>query len=264
MIRDMKLSKQYILPLMLTFAITAASCTGRKSKAEHKDIIPENDLVEILKDVHLTDGLLSMPGINYKYSFGDSISSYIDVVESHGYTKQQMDRTMRFYFVKRPKKLVKVYDKVLGSLSAMESMIDKEIPGFRSNAQNLWTGSDNYSEPDPYGKDPQPVDIPMVYLESYNLKYTITVFPDDKTYDPQLDLYLSHTDSSGNEKKVYFTTLPYLKDGHPHTYTINATNKLPPPVKLRGWFINREGTSPEREGSYTVGDILLSRNRFEK
>ena len=76
----MRLSLQHVLPLVLAFAIAAGSCTGRKSKAERRDLIPENDLVEILRDVHITDGLLSMPGINYKYSYGDSISSYIDEI----------------------------------------------------------------------------------------------------------------------------------------------------------------------------------------
>lgn len=260
----MRLSLQYILPLVLAFAIAAGSCTGRKSKAEHRDLIPENDLVEILRDIHITDGLLSMPGINYKYSYGDSISSYIDVIESHGYTKQQMDRTMRFYFVKRPKKLVKVYDKVLGSLSEMESNLDKEIPGFRSNAQNIWTGKEYYSNPDFRGQDPEPLDIPMVYLESYNLKFTITIFPDDRTYDPRLDLYLSHSDSSGSEKKIFFKAPPYLKDGYPHTYILRITNKLLPPVRLKGWFINQEESAPEREHNYTIGDIELSQNRLEK
>ncbi len=264
MITEMRLSLRNILPLMLAFSIVIGSCTGRKSKAEHRDLIPENDLVEILRDVHLTDGLLSMPGINYKYSFGDSISSYIDVIESHGYTKQQMDRTMRFYFVKRPKKLVSVYDKVLGSLSALESRIDKEIPGFRSNAQNLWTGKDYYSFPDPFGKNPESLDIPLVYLESYNIRFTMTLFPSDCTGNPRPDLYLSHTDSLGNEKKIYFSALPYIKDGYPHTYTIHSTNKLPPPVRLRGWFINQDESSMERERNYTVSNILLSRNRLER
>lgn len=264
MTTEMRFSPRNILLLLLAFSLASGSCTGRKSKAERKDIIPENDLVEILKEVHLTDGLLSMPGINYKYSFGDSIASYIDVIESHGYTKQQMDRTMRFYFVKRPKKLVKVYDKVLGSLSELESRIDKEIPGFRSNAQNIWTGKNYYSFPDPFGKDPEYLDIPMVYLESYNLRFTMTIFPDDGTNNPRPDLYLSHTDSLGNEKKIEFPSLPYISDGYPHTYTIHATNKLPPPVRLRGWFINQDESSPERERNYTVGDILLSRNRFER
>jgi len=264
MTRNMKLYPRYILPLIISVTLIAGSCTGRKSKAEHRDLIPENDLVEILRDVHITDGLLSMPGINYKYSFGDSISSYIDVIESHGYTKQQMDRTMRFYFVKRPKKLIKVYDKVLGSLSALESMIDKEIPGFRSNAQNIWTGKEYYSDPDPFGPEPEPLDIPMVYLESYNLKFTITIFPDDMTKNPRLDLYLSHTDSSGIEKKIFFKAPPYIKDGYPHTYILRATNRLLPPVRLKGWFINQEESSPEREQNYTVSNIVLSQNRLEK
>ena len=257
------LSRYTTYLIFLTMVLAAFSCTSRRGKAEHRDLIPEDQLVNILKDVYMADGLLSMPGINYRYSFGDSLSSYIDVIESHGYTKLQMDRTMRFYFVKRPKKLVKIYDKVLGSLSEMESNLDKEIPNFRYNAQNVWTAGQNYSSPDPFGHEPADIDIPLSYTESYYLKFTITVFPEDETYNPHLDMYLSHTDSAGSEKKIFFTALPYLKDGQPHTFNIHRTNKLPPPVRLKGWFINHDESAPERHHNYTVTDIVLSRNRLD-
>jgi Domain of unknown function (DUF4296) len=257
------LSRYITLLIFLAVTLTTVSCTSRKGKAEHRDLIPENDLVNILKDVHMADGLLSMPGINYRFSYGDSLSSYIDVIESHGYTKPQMDRTMRFYFVKRPKKLVRIYDRVLGSLSEMESNLDKEIPNFRYNAQNTWTGSQNYTNPDPSGHELADIDIPLTYTESYYLKFTITVFPDDETYNPHLDMYLSHTDSTGSERKIYFSTPPYLKDGQPHTYNIHRTNKLPPPVRLKGWFVNHDESAPERYQNYTVTDIVLSRNRLD-
>ena len=109
---------------MIAVYVIAASCTGRRGEAEHKGLIPEKDLILILTDVYIADGLLSLPEINYKYSVGDTLSSYIDIIENNGYTKPEMDRTMRFYFVKNPKKLIKIYDKVLGRLSEMESLVE--------------------------------------------------------------------------------------------------------------------------------------------
>ena len=33
---------------------------------------------------------------------------------------------MKYYFIKNPKKLIKIYDQVLGILSEMESLVEKE------------------------------------------------------------------------------------------------------------------------------------------
>ena len=112
--------------------MAAVSCSGRRSKAEHKDIIPVDDLTSILTDSYLADGLLAIPEIRYKFNDGDTLQSYIDIVEDHGYTKDDMDRTMRYYFIRKPKKLVKIYDKVLGDLSEMESIADRDLLAFSS------------------------------------------------------------------------------------------------------------------------------------
>lgn len=254
----MILSLRNILLLIAAAAFISGSCTGRRSKAEHKNLIPENELVNLLIDVHLADGLLSMPGILYKYSYDDSLSSYKDVIESHGYSKDQMDRTIRYYFVKRPKKLVKIYDRVLGNLSEMDSRLDKDIPGFRATAQNLWTGRSFYVKPGPSAYGPESLDFPMIFSESFYLKYTLTLFPDDETDFPRADLYLSHVDTSGREQITYFTGPPYIKDGKPHTYVVKLAHKLPPPVRLKGWFINLDGLEPNVWQNYIIGNITLS------
>jgi hypothetical protein len=255
----MRSMTRYILPVLVAFLIMAGSCTSRKNKAEHKDIIPEKDLISILTDVYLADGLLSIPNISYKFSQGDTLSSYIDIIEDYGYTKPQMDRTIRYYFIKKPKKLIKIYDKVLGGLSETESKIDKEYSKMLSEGQNFWPGKSFYSCPDPAGSDSAWLDFPVSYAQFYRLKFTFTIYPDDQSENPHLDLYFSHSDTAGNETRSNISTLPYIKDGRPHTYNILLTQKLPPPVRLKGWFINREEMSPCREKHFRVENIILSR-----
>jgi hypothetical protein len=249
---------RYILPLLVAISIAAGSCSGRKNKAEHKDIIPEKDLIQILTEVHLADGLLSVPGISYVYSRGDSLSSYIDIIENHGYTKSQMDRTMRFYFVRKPKKLIRIYDKVLGGLSEMESRIDKELPGIRTGEMNIWPGKSFYSFPDPADENSEWIDFPVNKYVRYHLKFTITIYPDDQSVNPHLGLFLAHSDTAGNEKRVIFSTLPYIKDGQPHTYKVSLRSDLDAPIRLKGWFMNQETVAPWREQHFRVENIILS------
>jgi hypothetical protein len=71
---------RYIILVIFVFLVAAASCSGRRNKAEHKDIIPEKDLTSILTEVHIADGLLSIPEIKYKFTKGDTLESYIDIL----------------------------------------------------------------------------------------------------------------------------------------------------------------------------------------
>jgi hypothetical protein len=250
---------QHIFTVLIAVAIIAGSCTGRRSKTEHRNLIQEKDLIRILTDVYMADGLLSLPEINYKYSVGDTLESYIEIIEGYGYTKAEMDKTMKYYFIKKPKQLVKIYDKVLGNLSEMESLVDKELPTAGIREMNIWPGNPFYSYSGPTSEDIDGLDIPFSYKGTVNLKFTITIFPDDQSADFRPGLFFSHTDSAGIQEKILFSKVPYLKDGHPHTYSFNLVQKLPDPVRLKGWFINREGISPDREMHFRVENIIMLR-----
>lgn len=254
---------RYVLFILIVFSVAAGSCSGRKNKAERRDIIPEYDLISILTDVHLADGILAIPEIRYKYYEGDTLSSYIDIIEKHGYTKPQMDRTMRYYFVKKPKKLIKIYDKVLGRLSEMESRVDKELPGFGNRVTNLWPGKQSYSFPDPSGQDTAWVDFTGNFYGTLCLKFTLTINPGDQSIKPVMGLYFSNTDTAGNEKKIRFPAIPFIKDGHAHPYNITVVQNITGPVRLKGWFINNESTSPFLEKNLRVDNIVLTRNNIQ-
>lgn len=250
-----------ILPLIITLSIIIGSCSGRKNKTERRDLIPENDFISILTDVYLADGLLSLPKINKEYLKGDTLTSYIEIIEDHGYSKAKMDRTMRFYFIRKPKNMIQIYDKVLGNLSEMESMVDKELPAAGMKEMNIWPGKSSYLYYD--RSDSAWLDFLLPTSRMFFLKFTITIYPDDQSVNPYPGLYVSHTDSAGNEKKEYFLKVPFLKDGRPHTYKVRINQYLPEPVRLRGWFVNQENISPALEHHQKIGNIILSRNPVE-
>ena len=80
-----------------------------------------------------------------------------------------MDKTMKYYFIKNPKKLIKIYDKVLGILSEMESRVQKDIQKSKPVPDNLWPGHESYSFPDPSGADSAFFDISLTKPGSYTL-----------------------------------------------------------------------------------------------
>jgi len=253
--------RRHIIPVLLIVLMAAASCAGRRSKAEHKDLIPADNLTSILTDAYLADGLLAIPEIRYRFHESDTLQSYIDIIENHGYTMEEMERTMRYYFIRKPKKLLKIYDRVLGNLSEMESIADKDLLAFSSKNLNMWQG-------DRFFHLPGPDNIPWIdqtgnFNGTIYLSFTIGIYPGDQTADPHVGFWFSAPDSGAIEKRAAFTPIKLLKDGRPHTYTLTMVNPFPGKSRLRGWFTG-EATAPGLIYHQYVNNVVLSRSGLAK
>jgi hypothetical protein len=260
----MKSYLRNILPALLIITLIVLSCSGRKNRAEHKDLIPDKDLISVLTDVYMADGLLSLPKINRNYAGIDSVTAYKQVIERHGYTQAQFNRTVRFYFIKKPKKFIKIYDKVLGRLSEMESRMEKEHPFMKPDQSNMWLGRSNYMLPVSSAAENPEVNFQVPVSGFYTLKFTLTLYPDDRLIHPHLDLYIYSADSLETGQKHYFPSLSYIKDGRPHSYKSTLIIRNPGKrLFIKGWFIQRECLDPEADLNLSVENIILSRSPIE-
>lgn len=244
--------------ILIAISLMAGSCSGRKPKLDKKNLIPEKELVSLLTDIHLTDGLLVLPKI---YSWGsslDSISSYIQVIEKHGYTKENLDKTMKYYFINNPKKLNKIYDQVLGKLSEMESRVQKEFIIEQAHISNLWKGKDFYSIPSLSGNDSTFFNITLNISGSYTLSFSATLFPDDQSINPGPTLYSNSPDSIDTGRRQYIKSIDYIKDGRPHTYKMTFTVPENQIRHLRGWFYDFDNPTSGLEKHVKIENILLT------
>jgi hypothetical protein len=211
---------RYLLLILILSSFFTGSCGSRKNKLDHKDIIPEEELVSIITEIHLADGLLTIPKINYRFSSLDSLAPYYQVIEKYGYSKETMDKTLQYYLIKKPKKLIQIYDKALGKLSEMESYVDIELLAEQERIRNRWSGREFYLFPDPGGTDSANFSIRLSTSAYYTLKYSATLFPGDQSFNPRFTAYSCNADSIETGKREYYETINYIKDGHPHTYLI--------------------------------------------
>lgn len=255
--------RRHIIPVFIIILMAAASCAGRRNKAEHKGLIPVDDLTSILTDAYLADGLLAIPEVRYKFNEGDTLQSYMDVIASHGYTRDEMDRTMRYYFIRKPKRLVKIYDKVLGKLSEMESIADKDLLTFSSKSLNIWPGEPFYHLSGPDSTDIPWVDLQGDFYGTIHLTFTITIYPGDQTADPHVGFWFSHSDSAAIEKRAGFPPVKLLKDGRPHSYSLTMVNPFPGRSRLRGWFTG-EALAPDLIYHQWISNVALARSRIVK
>ena len=222
--------------ILIMLSMMLGSCSGRKNKLDKRNLIPEKELVSILTDIHIADGLLSLPKINFWFSSLDSITSYHQIIEKHGYTKETMDKTMKYYFANNPRRLNKIYDQVLGILSELESRVEKESILEQGRVSNLWPGRDFYSFPNSTGNDSTLFDITLYRTGIYTFKFSATLFPDDQSINPRLTAYISSADSIETGRRHYIKTIEYIKDGHPHTYTLTIPVTEKKILHMRGWL----------------------------
>jgi len=220
--------------ILILFSVITGACSSRKNKLDRSNLIPEKELTSLITDLYITDGLLSLPEIRNWYPQIDSLSGYKEVLEKHGYTKKNMDKTMKYYFIKNPKKLIKIYDQVLATLSEMESRYTKEVTLMQNRASNLWRGKDFYSFPDSSAPDSTDFDITVNIPGTYTLSFTVTLYPDDQSVNPRITAYTCHPDSVETGKRQYIKTLNYIKDGQPHTYLLIIKAQKKSEYHLRG------------------------------
>ena len=236
--------------LILTLLIFV-SCSEDK-----KYVIPERKMVPLLVDIHIADEIgTSRYELDPELEL-DSASVYGWVFRKHGITKAEFDSSMSYYAGK-PDNLNDIYGKVIASLSKMEVELAKAE---REESQKTVIYKDDalYRLPAEGNINKIPFDVKLTGPGDYKLDARILIQRDDQSVNPHVGLFLSNTDTAGIEKRNYLSTLPYIKDGQPHTYNIRLIPDLPPPVRLKGWFINQEEMAPYKEKHFRVEDIILS------
>jgi hypothetical protein len=234
------------LLVIILFLLLLYSCSEKKEGARVK-IIPEKDFTSILSDLYLTDGLLTIAQIRDEYQEKDSLDTYIDAITSHGYTKEAMDVTLEYYFLKKPKRLIKIFDQMLGELTEADTRLSNIPDDSPMPYNNEWNGLLSYNFPDISVKENPEFSFLLKSQAYYSLTFTVTIYPFDQSVNPRFTVWLCRADSSENGKKYYLPSIKYIKDGRPHNYTVTGTNDKNSPAILQGTLYEREDNPEEGE-----------------
>ncbi len=260
----MKRSPSHAVKLLIAATLLAAlvpfsSCTSRRSKEKVKDLIPANALIPLLTDIYLADGLMIVPQVQEKHHMKDSVTIYIEVVENYGYTKTQVDQTLRYYFINKPKKLQKIYDQVLARLSEMESLVNLESPVITEVSKNLWPGKTSYSFPEDGLNDPVYFDVAIADTGLYRLTATILVFADDQSDNPRITAWFWKADTSALGASLPWEETVLPKDGIAHEYSLETIIADSTYTNIRGWLLNHTGKPGHWEKHSRINMISLTR-----
>ena len=242
----------------VTLMLMIVSCGNTENKKPSRKMrIPDDRLAAILTDTYLTAGIMDLFAMRDTWAQRDSIQNYIDVIESHGYTYEQFETTMRYYFMSKPRKLSRIYDRVTGNLLELETELMTQQSAVKPSEKNLWPGKPDYRLPEEFTRDPVWFDIPVDKPGEYILKADIRVFEDDKSLNPRVTVYFSYRDSAGEEKRDYWQEIFLVKDGQIHNIQIKHTLDTIPGALLCGWLLNHDNQSGKWEKHARISNIRI-------
>jgi len=254
--------KNTVKVILIVFSLILVSCAGRKNKISHRGLISADDLVNILTEVYIADGIRYEISINNRRFAADSIATFEHIIKKHGYTAEAMEKTMKFYFIKKPKKLDKIYDQLLSNLAEMETLIQQNSPVLSVIKENLWKGKDYYYLHETGVTDSIWFDLPINFTGTYTITLTATIYPDDQSINPRINAWVIKPDSTGTGKEEHFPTVNFIKDGQPHLYILRKYIKEPGFTHLRGFLYNHDNIDQgwSKHGKIENISISLIRN----
>jgi hypothetical protein len=226
-----------LLLIMLIFLSLVYSCNN---KVDKNKLIPVKDLVDVLTELYIADGLLAYPPIRMQFSAKDTIANYLDILKRRGLSKERMDITMKYYFEKKPKKLENIYDQVLTILNEKQSLLEKENITPPKAPLNLWTGPENFAVPESGVKDPVWFSMPISDTGNYVFEFTTVVYPDDQSINPRVTVFFWHADTSKAGVRINWTSTDLPKDGQRHSYSLSGRNTDSTITHVNGWLLDSD------------------------
>ena len=216
----MSLTKRYlcIAGAALLFVLMV-SCSKKK-----EEIIPVDTMTQILKDIYMTTSLLETYEINRNYSSKDSITIYYELYDRYGYSVEDVENSLEYYFIHKNHKLIKMYNSLINEMTV--EMVKKQtqpISDYSEYNNNMWP----FDKTSYYvvGKTDESkyavFDIQMTQKGMYVVSFDISVSPTDKTVNPSMEIWRTNVvDGGKGVDTTLVANVKYAKDGRTHSFSI--------------------------------------------
>jgi hypothetical protein len=211
-----------------------------------------------MTDLYLANGLLGYPPVKTLFMNRDSIETYMDVIKKHGYTKEQLDKTMKYYFIEDIKELEKIYDQVLVRLTEMQTGIETAmtIPV----GVNLWNQKERMSVPENGAHDLLYFSIPVKDTGLYEISFNALIHKDDQSINPRTSVFFWHPSETQDGVRDYWDNIDLIKDGKSHVYSFSRTLTDTTFTHICGWLFQCEAPAGSWVKHGTFSSIKVRKN----
>lgn len=108
---------------VLVVVLLLFSCQNRNKTPDY--VIPSDQMVQIIVDLHITDGMFTINNVRRNLAKEDSINYYDAVFDHYGYNRHDFDTSIYFYS-NHIAEYDKIYEGVLNKLGEMETKRKEE------------------------------------------------------------------------------------------------------------------------------------------
>lgn len=246
-------SPVYIISLLFLFLY---SCTQPEQKFQKSELIPAKDLVSILYDLHLADGLLSLSVVRNDYNDMDSLGQYVSILESYGFSIKQLDNTIKYYSGD-PETLNEIYEEVITQLTEHEVEIMSSNQKKGSFALNLWKGKTSWKLPEDGKQNKLEFEVPVKNPGIYKIIADIKIYRDDESFEPAITAYFWFDNQTENGYRLYYPITRIAKSGKKRTYRITQKVLNPEITHLKGYLLDHSQKMGDWEKHITVTNFRI-------
>ena len=229
----------------VSWIIMMGACTDDPGKVRKKETIPEEDLVQIIVDIHLTDNLMGNRSVLSLFHGRDSISNYKNIFDAYGYSIEAFENTI-YYYSEKPDDFELIYDRVLNHLSEIEGDIKNEnfAGGDTDSPGNLWNEKTEWHLPPDGPQNKIPFSIEIGEEGFYVIRVRIKMYQDDQSLNPTVSAWFWYDDGTEEGKKYPFpeSEIPKSDSWKFHAMTLRVPD--PRVTHIKGFLLDHD----ERQG----------------
>lgn len=171
--------------------------------------------------MHIADALAVNRTVNDQFQNLDSSLVYSSVLNKHGYTKNELVKTMEYYTTK-PDKLAKIYDEVFSELSRESEKFKATRNKYSySNTDDVWKAKNTrYRITGREAMYPKAFEFPIDSFGTYVIHVSIKMTDEDSSKNARLIAYFFSPENDVPEKRLYFKKTPIPKSKYPREYIL--------------------------------------------
>ncbi len=203
--------------LFLFLVIIFVSC-GQK---ENERLIPRKDLIPLLIDMHIADAIAMNHTINNQFKDLDSSRIYSSVIKKHGYSKEELLSTMKYYS-SRPKKITSIYDEVFSELSIRAEEAKSARNKYNtSNLDIIWKPEESrYIITGKESQYPKAFEFPIDSAGIFVINASVKITDEDSSLNPRITAYFFSQENDALQHRLYFDETPLPKSRYAREYTL--------------------------------------------
>ncbi len=246
-----------IIPISL-LAFILFSCSGDNKPGMPVPMINEDTMLDILTDLHQTEGLMKIPTIRNRFADKDSVEVYMEVIEQYGFSKSEFDMCLDYYFLAKPKKLNIIYEKVLERFSAMEDENLQNSGSQNPQNKNLWTLKPSYRMPNDGTSNPIEFSIALEGTGLYTIRIRAIIHTDDQSENLATNIFFWYDDGSEDGKIEAWDKHVYELTGKSAVLTFEKRLSNPEFTHLKGKLLDHTLRSGHWEMHSSISGINVS------